>query len=221
MDGAWVPLLKSDGYSTPSGSGTAGMEANLNVANGCQACGAWCMTQKPSCLFFAKNLHSLWECFSVQGSSRKVAKGRSCDMLIPWCRVITKTMQASQCKTMEYTNTCHHPICVMTCEYLFQKPMPCLAVLTSQLHQASKHREMVSQGWECILWRWALQPAKSDKAIADTWWHLASFSKILPPAAPKQDTLCLHCHREACTWHHFSIRKPCASSLRICQTRYG
>ena len=45
--------------------------------------------------------------------------------------------------------------------------------------------------------------SQSDKAIADTWWHLASFSKILPPAAPKQDTVCLHCHREACTWHFF------------------
>lgn len=30
MDGASVPLLKYEGYSTPSGSGTDGIEANLD-----------------------------------------------------------------------------------------------------------------------------------------------------------------------------------------------
>ena len=105
----------------------------------------------------------------------------------------------------------------MTCEYLFQKPMPCLAV--HHWHHSFTKLPSIEKWFlkagnvSCDDGHSDLPLSQSDKAIADTWWHLASFSKILPPAAPKQDTLCLHCHREACTWHFFfSLENPCASS---------
>lgn len=93
--------------------------------------------------------------------------------------------------------------------------------LTSQLHQASKHREMVSQGWECILWRWALRPAKSDKAIADTSFSKAWAKSCLQQLPNKTLFVFTVIGRHAPDTFFFPLENPCGFKLRICQTRYG